>query len=206
MERRQGQIGQTGALSPHARGSRPPGAAARPGSVRPVAVPSGYLPAIPLLPHQCTLVVALTATVALCAALAAPARAEGVYKWTDAAGHVHYGDRPAGQGSAKMSVDTTTPADTASPDARDRAERSQRLLDELAEDREQKKQADAKAASDLAKKKANCEKARRNLDIAEHAGYLYEQDANGERRILTDTEHSRALEDSRTQVKTWCGG
>jgi hypothetical protein len=50
-----------------------------------------------------------TAVTAFCLCLALPAMAADVYKWTDAQGHVHYGDQPTAT-AQKVITDTNTDA------------------------------------------------------------------------------------------------
>lgn len=130
------------------------------------------------------------------------AGAAEVYKWTDEQGRVHYGDRP-GQSSPQQ-IELKQAAPGADPTAAERQERARKLLDELVEERGLKREAEAKKQDEEKQRKANCALARERLDTYEHAGYLYEQDDNGNRRVLSEEDHKLALEQSRKKVEKWC--
>ncbi len=125
----------------------------------------------------------------------------GVYKWVDEQGKVHYGDRPESAQSQQLQIQSAPPPD---PDAVERMERSQRMLNEYSDDQaEQKKKREAREQEE-ARRKANCELARKRLDDYEHASTLYVTDPNGERRYMNEDEQKKALDISRAEVKKWC--
>jgi len=136
------------------------------------------------------------------ATLASPLAAEGVYKWTDEKGRTHYGDRPLGGDSRPIDVKPAPLAED--PASSERRERSRKLLDELAESRAEKAAADTKAREESAQRQAACAEARDRLYDYEHAGYIYETDEHGNRRILNDAEHAQALAASREAVTQSC--
>lgn len=139
---------------------------------------------------------------ALMLALGAPLHAE-VYKWVDEHGKVQYGDHPGNAQSRQIQIQAAPPQPD--PDAAEHREKSQKLLNEISDERAEKKQQEAKHEQEEAQRKANCELAQKRLDEYEHAATLYVKDKDGERRNLTDDEHKKALESSRAEVKKWCG-
>jgi hypothetical protein len=131
--------------------------------------------------------------------------AQGVYKWVDAEGQVHFGERPPGDVPAsEVTLKTPTPATAAPP--QDRRQTTQRLLRTFEEERAKKNELEAKAAQENEKRKLKCIAARDRLRSYEEAGYLYELDAKGERRILKDAERTAAHQRAQQDVKTYCSG
>lgn len=129
--------------------------------------------------------------------------AEGIYKWVDAQGQVHYGDRPGGAGAQKLNV---TP-DAVPADAADAARREQqnKLLRSFDEQRAYDAQQQAKRDAAAAQRAQNCRRARVDLENYSNAAYLYERDAQGHKRIFSDAERERALAQLRQKVERWCG-
>ena len=125
-----------------------------------------------------------------------------VYKWVDEQGHVHYGDKAA-DGADPIPITEKEKADTPSPTQR-REEKRQRILNIMQEDRLQRQQAREKAQQEKAQRQARCNKAQDRLRAYREAGHLYDLDATGKRRVLTDAERAKALQNSRETVKKWC--
>jgi len=152
-------------------------------------------------PSRCT-----TASAALLAVLLAgcglQAQATGVYKWTDADGHIHYGDRPkSGVDSKSVSI---RPAPHPDPRQRERAWKRAKLLRIMDEERGQKKARKARQEQQRARKQAACEKARKRLYDYQHASYLYTQDKDGKHVIMGDEAHKKALDEAARAVAKYC--
>lgn len=130
------------------------------------------------------------------------AAADKVYKWTDDNGNVHYGDRPpAGSEQHEMQLRRTPAVD---PDVNIRQQRTARLLESFAAEREEKQ---AKRAALVERKKdreARCAQARETQQKYENSAFIYTRDAAGERVILDDDAHAEAMADARSAVDTWC--
>ena len=141
---------------------------------------------------------------AVCLLSMPPAAAAEIYKWVDAAGKVHYGDRPneAG-GGQKLDIDGDTPA----PDPAQvrREDRSRKLLQDIDQDRREQEAKAAKQRAKAEKRKKNCAIAQQRLSDYEHASFLYQMDKNGERRIMNDAEYAKVMAQSRKDVANWCG-
>lgn len=131
-----------------------------------------------------------------------PVWAAGVYKWVDEQGRVHYGDKP--QGGQAESVDVKSEPGTSSAPAVDLDQTRQRLLQAYEEERLEREQKRAEAAKEAERRKQNCARAKDELRNLETASYLYDFDEKGERVILNDAEHARALARARADVKEWC--
>ncbi len=152
---------------------------------------------------------------ALAAALAAlvPAgiRAE-IYKWVDAQGHTHYAERPGSSGAQSMrqpagSADTgRTPSDrSAAAQAAERMQREQRLLKAFEEERRERTEKQAEQRAEAQERTQRCAAAKDGLYRVQHAAYLYERDADGERRILSNSERASAEQSAQEAVEHWCG-
>jgi hypothetical protein len=139
----------------------------------------------------------------LLAALATGAGAE-VYRWTDAEGRVHYGDRPS---AGSQSVPVGSGAATGQPPTNDaeRLQRQQRMLDAYRQEREEKQQAEAKRKADDAERERNCAHGRDVLARYERSSGIYEPQADGTRRYLSEAEKESAIRAAQGDVKRWCG-
>ena len=126
-----------------------------------------------------------------------------IYKWVDKSGKVHYGDRPdATTGSKKLEIDTAIPPPD--PDQTTREDRSRKLLQDIEQDRSDHEAKAAAKRAEEAKRKRNCAVAQQRLSEYEHAALLYDLDKNGQRHVLSDAEHAKALAKCRKDVDTWC--
>jgi len=125
--------------------------------------------------------------------------AADVYQWTDEHGNTHFGDRAPATGARQIRVPTgSTHADAG------RQERTQRLLDEFATARAEKKASAAERARAAEERAAACDEARNRHYEYEHSGYLYVWDDKGNKRVLSDEEHRQARETARADVENWC--
>ncbi len=125
-----------------------------------------------------------------------------VYKWVDEDGRIHYGDKPGNQSSKVINIKENRAASQVDIQ---RESRRQRLLEVMAEER-QNKQTEKAEASKLAKTKAmNCDRARKQLVTIENSSYLMEKTADPYNpKILTDIERLAATNDARKAVSHWC--
>ena len=152
--------------------------------------------------------IAALATV-ICLLTVSSANAE-IYKWTDADGNVHYGDRPVGDGmSENAQVEVVAVASR-----RTSVERVQETIDaglarrsaadEARSEREaaRKEAEDARAeAEDRAEK---CTAYRARLEKFVTSRRLYRMDDNGERQYLDDTQMATAREQVQQRVEEYC--
>ncbi len=132
------------------------------------------------------------------------ATAGGVYKWVDDQGRVHYGEQPPSGGQAQqMQVQQAPPAAEA-PDDATRQERQQKLLRAFDEERAQKTEEEQKQREAAVRKERNCAIARDRLTSMNQAGYIYDLDDKGERRVYSDAERAAAEQKARADVDRWC--
>ena len=147
--------------------------------------------------------------VATMAMAAVGAHAQGIYKWTDAEGNVHYEDRPSDltQASSEMvalsSQRTSAAAVQAGVDAR--LERQEAR----AEAREAKREADQAAEEERAAAAAQaeqCTEYRQRLERMVMSRRLYKLDDAGERIYLDDAEMDQARSELQARIMEQCSG
>ena len=124
----------------------------------------------------------------------------GVFKWTDADGNIHYGDRPKGV-AEEIKVRKGPAPD---PGMRQHRQKRDRLLEVFDEERREKQSDKALVAREKAKQEQKCSNAQDSLEKYQTAGYLYKLDEEGNRNILKDGEHALALEQAQDSVDHWC--
>lgn len=129
-----------------------------------------------------------------------------IYRWTDADGRVHYGERPPGDNATR--IDVTGPhggsADTAPTEAA-RRERQRRLLESFEYERAREAEREAEAAERARQRDAQCERLRQHWGRLNHPGPLYETDGEGGRRYLDDDERAAQKSRLRPVYRQVCG-
>ena len=156
---------------------------------------------IPTLPTGLPAVAALL----LAGLLAHPAYA-GIYKWTDAAGEVHYSQtRPPGDTPAEMIEGASPPPDPAAVH-----QEQQHLQDRLdAMDGRRKAEQEAagleKEREEVAKvDEKNCITARNNLVKLQQGGTKRYLTPEGDVVRLTDNERARHINEANSQIEMYC--
>jgi len=128
--------------------------------------------------------------------------AADIYKWVDEHGRVHYGDRPPGADIPRMPLE---PAERADPDLSERRDKQKKLLEVLAEEREEETRRLEQARQEDALRRENCERARRSLESVRDAGYIFESSADPDNpQILSDAERDEYTRSLESDVKNWC--
>ena len=136
------------------------------------------------------------------------AQAGGIYKWTDADGNVHYGERPPpGAESREMAPAPPPPAGDVETSRQrldrllERQQRSDMLRRESIENaRREREQDEAQAQV----RKARCQAAKTDLEFLNEQRPVYYVDEKGERRYLDDREREEAKARLRREITTWC--
>lgn len=122
-----------------------------------------------------------------------PAGAAEIYKWIDEQGRTHYGDKPAGTNAVPLDIDgKAVPVDT---DLLYRYGQRDKLLQQIADERQTKQAETDRLAEQAALRKQRCDQVRQKLWQYEHSSYIYEESSSGERQILDDA--GRAAEENR---------
>ncbi len=143
-----------------------------------------------------------TLTLLLLLCLSAGAPAATVYKWTDAAGGVHYGERPPAGQAQELRVPDHKPGKVVTP--ADRQKETQRLLDAIDKERQEKDKQAAAAAKEQAKRDEQCQQARRSAALYGMGGRIFDIDPQGERRYLSDAEIEQKRAAAQREVEKWC--
>ncbi len=137
--------------------------------------------------------------------IAAGAAASEIYRWVDAEGNVHYGDRPSGEATEQRLELTYARTDGSAVE-----KRVQNRLDaqsaraEARAEREKADQEAAKEAETAAEQQKACESARARLETYRASRRLYTADENGERVYLDDEERQAATRKIQEQIAEFC--
>lgn len=127
-----------------------------------------------------------------------------IRKRVDEDGQVHYEDAPAGsRGAARQSSTEESKQQPLTPE-QERLQKQRRVLEAMETERRAKQQAKDKTERERKEAAAGCEKARRELDRRRNAGFLYHKGKDGEREVLNDADHAKAIADAEAAVKKSC--
>jgi Domain of unknown function (DUF4124) len=138
-------------------------------------------------------------------AIAVPVFASDIYKWTDAEGNVHFGDRPTGAASEQRLAISSNPTDPA---------RVSEIVQARNDARTAKAEATAAAAAGqptaeelraAEKERAEkCNSYKERLQKFVTSRRLYREDENGERVYLDEEETLAARARVQEQVVEYC--
>lgn len=146
--------------------------------------------------------IAAAATVTL--ALTGAAAASDIYRWVDADGNVHYGDKPVGAQSERLAIESK-PTDQARVAAQAQAR---------VEARAQKREAEAAAAAagpseeeqqaQAEERRKACEQSRANMQRMVTSRRLYREGENGEREYLNEAEMQATRQRVEKEINEYC--
>lgn len=137
--------------------------------------------------------------------VAGGAMADGIYKWTDEDGNVHYEDRPSGAATEERLQLTYNRTDTAAVQRRVQASAESRTARAEARTATAKSQEEAaENAAAAAEKAQKCENSRARLETYLQSRRLYRNDENGERVYLDDEQRQEARQKAEEQVSEFC--
>ena len=132
------------------------------------------------------------------------ALAADIYRWVDADGNVHYGDRPAGEQSELMDI-VSKPTNPARLQAEAQARTEARAA---AAEREAILAAQGPTPEELraeaAERAQKCATYREQLQTFTNSRRLYREDENGERVYLDEDETQTARQRVEDQVAEYC--
>ena len=136
--------------------------------------------------------------------MAQGAVADGIYKWVDAEGGVHYGARPPAGGRAQsVTVKKAPPPD---PGVAGLRAKEGKLLQVYDQEHQEKQQAEAKASQEAAKRKRNCNIARDDPRMLKGVGRVYQLNDQGKRVYLSDAQKRSKEAAAQRAVAQWCDG
>jgi hypothetical protein len=137
--------------------------------------------------------------------MACPAPAADIYRWTDEAGRVHYGERPPVDDAQRLSIDHTPSQSRALPDEAERRARQQRLLESYEYERARKAEQQAEEEKRERRRARECEELRRYWKTLQFAGPVYVEGDDGQRRYLDDAEREIEQGRLRPRLEKACG-
>lgn len=137
--------------------------------------------------------------------LSGPVAAGDVYKFVDANGNVHYGDRPSGDPQEQRLNIASRATDPATVQAEiDRRRAQDAVRDEkrvLRENQKQEAEEERALKEQLAQR---CEEQRKRLQSYTDSQRLYRRDENGERVYLDGPEREKTEAALRQEIATNC--
>jgi hypothetical protein len=137
---------------------------------------------------------------------ASPAWCE-IYRWTDADGRVHFGDRPRVEQAERVEIrQTPAPAPSVESPVPPEAQQEQqrRLIDALREEREARELKHRQAEENEARRSQRCAYARNRLKRY-RGSRLYQPQEDGGRHYLNEQERQEELTRAGAEVERWCG-
>jgi len=134
---------------------------------------------------------------------AATAQAQQIYKWVDAQGRTHYGEKPADGTPASPIAAPTPPSSPAQANNPEKWKDMERDLRTRRMDRERAEEAKNSEANS-AQRKRNCEDARGRIKMLEEPIPVYKRDSKGERVYFTDEQREVELRDQKRKYQENC--
>lgn len=126
-----------------------------------------------------------------------------VYKWTDADGRVHFGDRLPQAGAQAVPLPSAPTAPV--PNAAQRQDTQNKLLNAFEAERQLNRAAQEKAQQEKAEREHNCAVARQDLASGIRSSAMYNENEAGEREYLDEAQREQSILRRRQAVEAWCG-
>jgi len=147
----------------------------------------------------------IAASVLLTLASAGTAFASDIYKWVDADGNVHYGDRPAGQQPERVAIDSK-PTNPSAVNQQYQASMHARVEPHqaAAEAAEEAAKAEAEKRAEAEERSKKCAASRATMESFVRSRRLYREDDNGERVYMDEAETLAARQRVEDQVNEYC--
>jgi len=146
---------------------------------------------------------AIAITTLLTLVVASSAFAGEIYKWTDADGNVHYGDRPVSTQSERLNI-KSKPTNNANVQAQ-----TQARADTRAKEREEAANLPAgpsleELRAEAQQRAEQCTANRAQLQKFLTSRRIYREDENGERVYMDEAEMQATRERAENQVEEYC--
>ncbi len=127
-----------------------------------------------------------------------------IFKWVDADGSIHYGDRPSGDITEQRMAIDSRPTDPVR--IQQEMQARQEIETRAAELAAQEPQGPTKEELRAAEQERNqkCNMYRERMDRFTNSRHLYREDTDGERVYLDDTEMQEARNKVQGQVNEYC--
>lgn len=127
--------------------------------------------------------------------------AAGIYKWTDADGNVHYGEKPPAGEQAESMTGRGAGNGSGAEESRQQYRESIREFNEA---RQEQKENAAKDAQKQAARQRQCEAARAALERLETQSRLQYINEEGERAYLTEEQRQERMRQARDLKEKTC--
>ena len=128
-----------------------------------------------------------------------------IYKWTDADGDVHYGDRPIGTDVERLHVISNSNTDNDAVQASVEARHDREAVrSEARSKRDEEDQAAADAKAEAAQRDVKCQASRTRMETYLQSRRLYKQDDAGERVYLDEDQTMQARADAQEMIQKYC--
>jgi len=132
-------------------------------------------------------------------------RAGEIYKWVDAKGRTHFGDKPPESNESAITVEVTDPSTpTADPNAVERRKKQQKLLEAFSGERKEREKLRREDKAKKAALKNKCAKTRRSLAVLDRANLLYKKDKDGNRQYASDAQREKLTKELKSVLKKNC--
>lgn len=151
----------------------------------------------PLAVLSATLALALSLTLTVAPTLAQ----DGMYRWVDEQGRVHYGQVPPSGVQAERMRRAAPPADQA---AQERLERELEARAEREQQSRTEEETRAQQEADRRMRQENCERARSNLETLTSRGSRVTLREGDQYRMLDEEERQSMIERTRNQIREFC--
>ena len=132
---------------------------------------------------------------------------QGIYRWTDENGLVHYGTRPPDGNAQRIPIRNreATGNANAGMTSKERAERRRRMLESYQRERELKEQAQQRQAEQDQRKAERCKQLTLHWKQLNFPGPVYMKDEQGERRYLDEQQRQAKKDALAKHVVKACG-
>ncbi len=130
--------------------------------------------------------------------------ANDIYKWTDADGNVHYGDRPTGDATEERLTISSRPTKPSKVQARVQSSYAARAAAEEAAASKPQGPSEDELRAQAAEKRQKCDTYKARLQKFVQSRRLYKEDENGERVYLDEEQAQAARERVENQVQEYC--
>lgn len=134
------------------------------------------------------------------------AAADGIYRWVDELGRVHFGARPGADNAQRLDIDTAPPATKPDPVVSRRQENQRRLLDDFTRERELRQAEEAERAARERERAALCAELEAYREQLIQQGPLYDLRPDGGREYLDDERRAAELQQVNREMRTTCAG
>lgn len=129
-------------------------------------------------------------------------QAAQIYKWVDAEGKAHFGDRPQ-RDIATQEVQLRPLNSIEGPKA-SRQEQQQKLLESYDRGREEKAKTEEARQRQQAERDRQCAKMRQTLEHYERSSILFEKQADGSKRFLDNKERDAEVAHLKATIAKEC--